>query len=53
MIRIVKNRGQCRALEGKSTFLLHARDKRLGDMYAKPGWKPIVGYIFASVKGGF
>ena len=52
MIKLVKNEGQVKALVGKSKHLLSARDRRLGEMYALPGLKPIFGFIWAQIKFG-
>lgn len=53
MIKFVKNNGQVKALAGKSKYLLYAKDRRLGDMYALPSLKPIFGFIVAQFKFGY
>ena len=54
MIKIVKNTGQCKHFRGsKCKYLFYTNDFSIGELYAKPGWKPLWGYILAKMKGGF
>ena len=50
MIKLVKNKGQVKALIGKSRYLLCANDRRFGEMYALPGLKPIFGFILTQIR---
>lgn len=53
MLKIVKNEGQCKELIGKCKYLLYTNEFRVGELYAKPGLKPIIGYIIAKSTRGF
>lgn len=54
MIKIVKNKGQCKAEAlRKCKYLLYTNEFDIGDLYAKPSLKPIIGYFIAKRKGGF
>lgn len=54
MIKIVKNKGQCKHFrDSKCKYLLYTSDFEIGELYAKLGLKPIIGYILARFKGGF
>lgn len=50
MITLVKNKGQVKALSGVSRYLLHIKVDGY-DMYAKPGLRPIIGYIKCCLLG--
>lgn len=54
MIKIVKNKGQCKHFRSsKCKYLFYTDDFSIGKLYAKPGLKPIKGYVLAKIKGGF
>ena len=53
MIKLVKNEGQVKELAGKCRYLFSTDDFSVGTIYAKPGLRPIIGYIWAKLKGGF
>lgn len=53
MIKLVKNVGQCKALIGECRYLLYTNDFDIGELYAKPSIKSIIGYVKAKMKGGF
>lgn len=53
MIKIVKNKGQCKHFRGsKHKLLLYTNDFDIGELYGAIGLKPIIGYIKAKIKGG-
>ncbi len=51
MIKIVKNQGQCKHLAGRCKYLFYMSDFGM-ELYAKPGLKPLCGYILAKIREG-
>ncbi len=55
MIRIVKNIGQVKSQfkPSECKYLLAVHIKGIGDVYAKPGVKPVIGYLIYLIHEAF
>ena len=53
MIKIVKNKGQCKSEELRNCKVLLYNNDLGADMYAKVRLKPLIGYFKAKLRGDF